>query len=933
MKKIEAKYRCLPFWSWNDELEPNELIKQIDWMHENGVGGFFMHARGGLRTPYLGDKWFECVEASGEEAKRLGMEAYAYDENGWPSGFAGGKLLENPANHDHYLTFSYGPYDETSLVSYDYKDDKLIRVTSGEDVLNVYDHISASTADILNKEVVDQFINLTHEEYKKRDKYGLKGFFTDEPQYYRWGEAYTRVMPQYFLNKYGTDILDQIGLLFVEKEGYKEFRYRYWKGMQELMLSAFSKNIYDWCDKNGYKLTGHYVEETCLFTQMWCCAGIMPMYEYEHIPGVDWLGRPCPDFISGKQVGSVASQLGKKQVLTEIFACMGWDVTPIELKQDAEALYASGVNLMCQHLMPYSEHGQRKRDYPAHYSPINPWIKKGFKDFNDYFAALGKLLAESDEIVDVAVLHPIRSAYFDFKRYLPDEEMCGLSALEGPFHEVAEKLTAAHVSWHFVDETILAKHGYVKDGKLHCGEKSYSILVFPLTYTMDESTEKLLHQFMLEGGKVSLPYGKPTYLEGKPYDYPYLKENISFDDVLKSMPFYSSVNPNIRLSFRQNQDGQFLYLANTGEETDINFVYEPYTSFEQIDPLTDESKIVPLNLHFLKGESKILRFSKKIAKSLPKRHEIHLGNTFKVTSPVTNYLTLDNVAYSFDGQEYRGPFNHMGVFFELLEKRYEGDLYLKYTFLTKNVPSHAVLEIEDSHLISAFLNGKELTSSSHVPYEPALKEFDASSALKEGENEVIVKMHYFQGENVYYALFGENVTESLKNCLAYDSDIEPIYIRGDFGVYGEFHDMGDNVVAGHNFYIDGQQTEIKHLIEDGFPFFKGNITLEQDIEVDDLDSVLVIEERFQLLEIECNGHKVPSSWYEYRFDLAPFLKKGTNHLKLVLTVSPRNLMGPHHSKIGEDLSVGPHTFERQGTWKDGKSSELTDDYNFVRTIL
>ena len=53
MKEVEAKYHCLPFWSWNDDLEPEELERQIEWMHKNGVGGFFMHARGGLTTPYL----------------------------------------------------------------------------------------------------------------------------------------------------------------------------------------------------------------------------------------------------------------------------------------------------------------------------------------------------------------------------------------------------------------------------------------------------------------------------------------------------------------------------------------------------------------------------------------------------------------------------------------------------------------------------------------------------------------------------------------------------------------------------------------------------------------------------------------------------------------------------------------------------------------
>ena len=47
----------------------------------------------------------------------------------------------------------------------------------------------------------------------------------------------------------------------MEKEGYRSFRYRYWKAMQHLMLENFAKRVYTWCDNNNVKLTGHYVEE------------------------------------------------------------------------------------------------------------------------------------------------------------------------------------------------------------------------------------------------------------------------------------------------------------------------------------------------------------------------------------------------------------------------------------------------------------------------------------------------------------------------------------------------------------------------------------------------------------------------------------------------------------------------------------------------
>lgn len=51
----------------------------------------------------------------------------------------------------------------------------------------------------------------------------------------------------------------------------------------------------------------------------------MPFYEYEHIPGIDWLCRPIgATEMAPKQLASAAQQLGKKQAMTETFACVGW---------------------------------------------------------------------------------------------------------------------------------------------------------------------------------------------------------------------------------------------------------------------------------------------------------------------------------------------------------------------------------------------------------------------------------------------------------------------------------------------------------------------------------------------------------------------------------------------------------------------------------
>ena len=226
LNAASKEFYSLPFWSWNDKLNAEELKKQINWMQKNNIGGFFMHARSGLITEYMSEEWMKCIRTCADEAERLGMQAWAYDENGWPSGFVGGKLLEDIENHDRYLDYVIGEYDSEALVSYLITEDELVRSCGERDgeYLNVYEHYSTSTADILNPNVVDKFIELTHEKYKKyfgeRFSEALKGFFTDEPQYFRWSVPYTPAIRDYFENVLNEDILDGLGLIFMKKKGF-----------------------------------------------------------------------------------------------------------------------------------------------------------------------------------------------------------------------------------------------------------------------------------------------------------------------------------------------------------------------------------------------------------------------------------------------------------------------------------------------------------------------------------------------------------------------------------------------------------------------------------------------------------------------------------------------------------------------------------------
>lgn len=68
-------HRTIPFWSWNGALELEELKEQIRQMKAAGIGGYFMHARGGLTTPYMQQAWMEAIGACLEEGELQQMKS------------------------------------------------------------------------------------------------------------------------------------------------------------------------------------------------------------------------------------------------------------------------------------------------------------------------------------------------------------------------------------------------------------------------------------------------------------------------------------------------------------------------------------------------------------------------------------------------------------------------------------------------------------------------------------------------------------------------------------------------------------------------------------------------------------------------------------------------------------------------------------------
>ena len=923
LRNVPNEYKSIPFWSWNNTLEKDELLRQIDEMHGAGIGGFIMHARTGLKDEYLGEKWFDIIKACLEKAKDLKMDAWVYDENGWPSGFVGGKLLENVDFRAQYLEYSTkDSFDPIAFASFvEEEDGSYKRVVNNVKGVNLYHNVylktSPSNTDILNPEVVDAFIKETHEEYYKRfkDSFGkeLVGFFTDEPQYYRWGTPYSKYA-LYEFQKRGKDIRDGLIYLFKHnKHGYA-FKTEYFNTLNYLYVKNFYKKIFDWCNDHNCMLTGHSVEEGGLLPQMWGGADVSTSYEYEHIPAIDHLGGQVVSVQAYRQIGSVASQLGIKHILSEMYACSSHDATPRILRHICEAQYFNGVNKTCQHLFPYSITAQGRIDHPPVFSRHNNWFKE-FKGYNEHFNKLGYLVANTINVHDIAVLHPIRSIYPEYVRF---DDSNDLQKYEDWFvHEFLVDLNNHGIKYDFIDETYLEKYGEVKDNSLILNNCSYKVIVIPKMISISKSTYEKLKEY--KGSLLIL--GDINYIDGIKEEVD-LKSNMTIDDLYNTPSLkFEVISGLAQVTERRGELGDFIFiknLSNTGNsKVFLDGISKEYKGFD-IDTLSlyDISDEFDID----KYGSYILYKTDDLNKPINHKNEINITSSFKVNGISDNYLVLDYVRAKYDSNDYTEKTYIQKVFDDLLYKDYKGDLFLKYEFTLKDLMPIKLL-VEDSKYKYIKVNGEEIVLN-NSDYDILYREADITKYLKLGLNEIEYEIYYYEHDLVHFALFDPECTESVVNCLYYDTTLENFYLKGDFKVDPVTHEISKR---------DDYPSINSSIYKEGYPFFNGEVIYEGNFIYDGYGKVeLGLDGKWLVADVFINGNEIEYVLDTHK-DITKYLNNGNNDIKIALKSSLRNLYGPHHSVYGNPDSVSPIIFTCRSLFikENGKPNLYVEKYNYA----
>lgn len=944
----EKQYRAMPFWAWNGTLQEDELLRQIDIMKEMGFGGFFMHSRTGLRTEYLGEEWFRMIRRCADHAERSGLEAWIYDEDRWPSGAAGGLASRKEKLRMRFISLytndSYLQTDEVERVLCRFAvrldgagrlEDYYLLKRGGEQPRAGYalhtfceermkcspQYNGFSYIDTMNPESTKEFIRLTHEKYREYcgEMFGKQiiGVFTDEPHrgplFNSFGldnenssnmAPFTAKLFSYYKERWNEDLRRRLPELFYKgRSEWSETSYRYVICLNDLFLNNFAKPYYDWCRKNKLLLTGHLLHEDSLRMQTSMNGSLMRYYEYMDYPGIDILGESNACYWVPKQCASVARQLGKKMVLTELYGCTGWQMTFEKYKICTEWQILFGADFRCPHISWYTMQGQSKRDYPASILHQSAWYPY-YSYLENYFCRLTAFVKEGECRTETLVINAVESMFgyvhkdwlhiFDYRDECIDE-------LEKRYENQFYALSGNHIEFDYADEDIFARYAFTE----RIGQKSYlcvgksrysQVLIDDLQHLRD-STRKILDNFIKQGGTVV--------------------------DAIADLDMSECVqtDPAIAVSVSETDGEVHVFLLNLDREKEkkdvkvdfpekyANYYVAELNLFENVLQrawLPDE----PISLDFQKAQSRTLRLTKTPQSvPAPRYYEpAKIAESMAYTLREPNVLVLDKAVISINNIPMNGggPINVLKAD-KALRQKYRlvprgGDMIqpwydkkfnehvhdklchvrLKFCFTIDEMPASPVyLAMEDYAKHRVKINGKTLQGPSEKGWIDIC--FDTveipSANLRTGENTIEITSEFNSG-----------------------ADLEGIYLLGRFGVklpatlirLPEFLRQGD---------IGGQ----------GLPFYSGSILYRTGIKNKDV--------RLEFKELNCALAIVRSGAEEKYIVCAPYVAElcVTDEMVIECVFTRRNTFGPHHNLPYPDISYPPACFVSEG-------EHWTDDY-------
>ena len=722
-------------WVWNDVLDKNEIIKQIDEMREGGIRCFYiipepkefrpnsMVTR--LEPDYLSDEFMEFIKFAADYAAENDMYMWLYDEGGWPSGSACGKVVEENPNavrkrlSKREILFKKG---ESYVISQDVKASFIEnkRLFGGEifdsdvkitEFFIAKDKILSGTtnrADNSERFSVETFIKTTHEKYKQFvGKYFgnvIPFMFTDEPQL----EAFTfnSDFEDRFKAKYDYDILDILPILFKsygENDDENRIRSDYFTLCGEIFNENFLKTQADWCKNNGLFFTGHLdVDHKCESAVGKGYTTHTDSLSKMDVPGIDAIWRQiyCGENTNDgmnffpRIAMSAANRNGKNLTVSESFGVYGSGLTFNDMRYVLNHQFLRGINIMNfmnlsygkTNFLTFAERPSLDRDKPGYNSMTK---------LNEYTARMSYLTTIGRSGADSLIYLPIK-----------DIQAGGLISENAvkSFHDLGDKLENSGVDFHFCDDFSL-KNAKIENHSIRIGEASYKNIYIPQNKYIPKEIKSKIQPFI---GKFE----------------PICKSSIGFDA--------------IKVSKRtlDNGDELFFVFNESGSEKSAELSFDCKKMIYELDTLNGQIYWLSGNnsttITIESGDIKCLLLSnERLNGDIPPQNlsfdtEKQLTN-FEISKKSAFVITKEKGTKEFYPENYISA--PLGSWKELLGEDFSGDVIYRTTLELNFEPKgKAMIDLgKVSYSAEVNINGR---SCGHAIFEPMRLVIDAANFTK-----------------------------------------------------------------------------------------------------------------------------------------------------------------------------------------------------------
>ncbi len=720
-------------WTWNDTITEEGVLRRLDEMQEMGIKAFYIiplpaHFRPKriptqLSPEYLSDEYMSLYAFAMEQAQKRGMCAWVYDEGGWPSGGACGKVLsENP--HLAKRTLETRKVVLESGKAYTLGDNALAafigrnRVEVGQvfdetvEVTEYYSHVryfpnpgEPDFPDLLLKESTDKFIASTHEKYKNkiRAHFGktVQALFTDEPVGPGIVPAFVG-FEQEFEKRYGYSIVPYFpvlkGVVTPSEEDWQAL-IDFYDMCSALYCENFMLECKKWSNENGLAFTGHVDKDDELL------GSYRGGYNYNilralrclDIPGVDVIWRQifprdtayktkCPFF--PRLASSAAVQNGASKCMTESFAVYGPSLTYDEMRYVVGAQAIRGINIYNPMLISYGQTGHFMAGELPNFSKTVPYYAD-LGHINDYMSRLAYITSLGLQKNEVALYMPTSDYVVPTLK----------DAAAQSFNECGKALEESGVAFDILDDDVLenAEESALAQGKICVGTAEYTAVVLPNCQAISKAIQQKLAHFKQGGGKVYTSdnlneVAKETRLKAK--------DTLFAKRVLE--------NGELLLAFNKGQGQVCVEFTKTDKKA-----YFIHITDGAVYPIETDH----YTFHLQSGETAgVLVTDEQVATQTPLQVNKELILDSFTIKPTKRFIIGDDQLQTKVCEEQAQP-AQLGDWKECVGEDFSGDCVYETTFTVPENMQNAVLDLGDvKHTAKVWLNGEPIGVKVMPPY-------------------------------------------------------------------------------------------------------------------------------------------------------------------------------------------------------------------------